>query len=59
MEGFEEMKNIKPREKYQSVSLTTSFIDEIKKHIMEDPKYKSIADFVREAVREKMRRESK
>ena len=48
------MKKIKPSVKYQGVSLPVPFINEIKKHIKGDPKYRSIADFVRESVREKM-----
>jgi len=49
------MKNIKPRMKYQSISLTEEFIAEIKEHIIDDRHYKSIADFTRAAIREKMK----
>jgi len=49
------MKNIKPRMKYQSISLTEEFIAEIKEHIIDDRHYKSIADFTRSAIREKMK----
>ena len=48
------MKSLKPGTKYQSVSLAVPFIEEIKNHIKDSPQYRSIADFVRDAVREKM-----
>lgn len=49
------MRNIKPKLEYTSVSFPKEFINEIKKYIMLDPEYKSIADFVRDAIREKLR----
>ena len=49
------MKRKKPRVKYQGISFETPFIAEIRKHIMFNPRYRSIADFAREAIREKMR----
>ena len=49
------MKNIKPRMKYQSISLTEEFIADIKDHIIDNRQYKSIADFTRAAIREKMK----
>ena len=49
------MKRKKPRVKYQGISFETPFIAEIKKHIMFNPRYRSIADFAREAIREKMK----
>jgi len=51
-----DMKRKKPRVKYQGISFETPFIAEIKKHIMFNPKYRSIADFAREAIREKIAR---
>jgi len=48
---------LKPKTKYQSISLAVPFIAEIKKHIMFNPRYRSIADFAREAIREKMQRD--
>ena len=48
------MGKTKPRGKYQSISLSEGFISEIKNHIINDPKYKSIAEFTRTAIREKM-----
>ena len=51
------MRRIKPRVKYQGISFAVPFLDEIKKHIMYNPKYRSIADFAREALREKMQRD--
>lgn len=53
------MGQTKPGVKYQSVSLAVPFIEEIKKHIQDKPGYRSIADFVREAVREKMQDEKR
>ena len=47
----------KPRGRYQSVSLPVPFVQEIKKHIVKDSKYKSIAEFVKAAVREKIDKE--
>jgi len=48
------MGQTKPGARYQSVSLAVPFIEKIKKHIQDKPEYRSIADFVREATREKM-----
>lgn len=48
------MGKTKPRGKYQSVSLPVPFIQEIKDHIMKNDNYKSIAEYVKAAVREKM-----
>jgi len=48
------MGKTKPRGKYQGVSLSVDFVQEIKNHIMKDERYKSIAEFVRDACREKM-----
>ena len=48
------MKKSKPSVKYQGISMPIPFIEEIKKHIMNDPKYRSVADFAREGIREKM-----
>ena len=52
------MVRVKPRVKYHSISLPVPFIEEIKKHILEKPEYRSIADFAREALREKMHNNS-
>lgn len=43
--------------KYQSISFDKPFIAEIKKHIEGKDQYRSIADFAREAIREKMQRD--
>ena len=51
------MKRIRPHVKYQGISFEITFIAEIKKHIMFNPMYRSIADFAREAIREKIRRD--
>ena len=51
------MKRSKPGVKYQGFAFAVPFIDEIKEHIKDDKKYRSVTDFVREATREKMIRE--
>jgi len=51
------MKKSKPSVKYQGISMPIPFIEEIKKFIMKNSKYRSVADFTREAIREKMHRE--
>jgi Arc/MetJ-type ribon-helix-helix transcriptional regulator len=43
--------------KYQSVSLSVPFIEKIKLVIKDRPEYRSVADYVRESVREKIARE--
>ena len=50
------MKPLKEGTKYQSISLSVEFIDEIKKYVLKNPCYKSIADFARQAIREKLER---
>lgn len=52
------MKGIKDRVKYQGVSLPVPLVEEIRKHVISDSKYKSIGEFVRDAVREKMERDN-
>lgn len=44
------MRNVKKATKYSSISFPDDFIDEIKKHIMKTGRYKSIADFARDAI---------
>lgn len=51
------MGQTKPGARYQSVSLTIPFIEEIKKHIQDRPEYRSIADFMRQAARVQMQYE--
>ena len=53
------MGKTKERGRYQSISLSVDFIEEIKQYIIKDRKYKSVADFTREALREKLRRENR
>jgi len=48
------MGKTKERGKYQSISLSVDFIEEIKKAILNNPNYKSVADYTRDALREKM-----
>ncbi len=50
------MGKTKDRPKYQSVSLAVPFVDNIKKYIFNKPEYRSVADFAREAIREKMQK---
>ena len=52
------MGKTKTRGKYQGVSLPVPFIQEIKNHILKDDKYKSIAEFIKESVREKISQEN-
>ena len=51
------MKNIKPRVKYQGISLPLPLINEIKIHISKDPTYQTVPSYVRDAVREKFNRD--
>jgi len=46
---------LKPENKYQSVSLAVPFIEEIKRHIKGDPRYSSVADYVRYCIRVQMK----
>ena len=43
--------------KYQSISFDKDFIKEIKEHIEHRREYRSIADYARAAIREKIERE--
>lgn len=52
------MKGIKKKVKYQGVSLPITLIDEIRKHVKSDPKYRSIGEFVRESTRYMLKAES-
>ncbi|UCF13256.1 MAG: hypothetical protein JSW06_03085 [Thermoplasmatales archaeon] len=51
------MKRSKPVTKYQGFALSVPFIQEIRVHIQDDDRYRSITDYVRQAVREKMDKE--
>ena len=46
---------IKPRVKYTTISISEDLMNEIKKYLSINSSYTSIADFVREAVRDKMK----
>lgn len=48
------MKKIKPTSKYQTVSFPEPFYKEIKEYVEKNPRYRSIAEFVKEAVRLKI-----
>lgn len=52
------MGRIKPRGRYMAISVPIALHDEIKNHVL-GSSYNSIAEFVKEAVREKMRRKYK
>jgi len=52
------MRNIKKQVNYSSISFPEEFIGEIKKYVINNPNYKSIADFAREAIREKLQRDN-
>ena len=48
------MKRTKKPVKYQGFALEIPLINNIKKHINDRPQYRSVTDFVRAAVREKI-----
>lgn len=48
------MPRSKPKAKYQGFALAVPLIKEIKKHIKNDNQYRSVTDFVRQAVRNQM-----
>ena len=48
------MKKEKSKPRYRGFSLSVSLIEEINERIKNDPEYRSTADFVRDAVREKL-----
>jgi len=55
--GNKKMKRSKPKVKYQGLAFSVPFIQEIKDHIKEDDKYRSVTDFVRQAAREKIEKD--
>jgi Arc/MetJ-type ribon-helix-helix transcriptional regulator len=44
---------------YHGISLPSPFIEQIKVYIQDKPEYRSVAEFVKEAVRQKMESERK
>ena len=48
------MNRIKKPVKYHGISLPCPLIEEIKKYIKDKPEYRSVADFTKQASREKM-----
>lgn len=48
------MKRSKPAVKYQGFALEVPLIDEIKKRIKDDDNYRSVTDYAREAIKEKL-----
>lgn len=46
--------NDKPRVRYQGISVPLELVNEIKEYIAKNRKYNSIADFTKEAVRDKL-----
>jgi len=51
------MKRSKKPVKYQGFAIEIPLIDEIKKTIQEKPQYRSVTDYVRDAIREKLTRD--
>jgi Arc/MetJ-type ribon-helix-helix transcriptional regulator len=51
------MAKTKPRGKYQAVSLPYEFVEVIRKHVLNNPKYRSIAEFVKTAIINQLERE--
>jgi hypothetical protein len=49
----------KTKARYQGFALEIPLIEEIKKCIIETPRFRSVTDFVRTAVREKLEKEDK
>lgn len=50
-------KTKKPPVSYHGISFPSPFVEQIKKYIENNPQYRSVAEFTKEAVREKMNRE--
>lgn len=48
------MKTSKPPVKYQGISIPLPLINEIKTYIKNNPEYRSIGEFTREAIRDKL-----
>jgi len=53
------MANIKPRVEYQAISLPKEFVKEVREYVLNHDKYRSVAEFTRDAVIEKMDRDYK
>lgn len=51
------MGTTKERGKYQGVSLPKDLVNEIKNFVIGNPKYRSIAEYTKQALREKMDRD--
>jgi len=52
------MKRTKPPAKQRGLSFSAPLIDEIKDFIVEKPEYRSVTSFIRDAIREKIYRET-
>lgn len=52
----DKMKTIKKPVKYQGISVPITLINEIKNYIENNDRYRSIGEFTREAIREKLNR---
>ena len=48
------MKLSKPSTKYRTISLSDPLVKKIRELIKEKPSYRSVADYVNQAIREKM-----
>lgn len=48
------MGKTKERGRYFSISIPIDFVNEVRDIVLSDPKYKSVAEYTKEALREKM-----
>ena len=48
------MKTIKVPVRYQGVSVPIDLIHEVRKYVVDNPQYRSMSEFIKEAIREKM-----
>lgn len=52
------MKSVKKPVKYKSLSLPEPLFKEMKRYVQTSSNYRNMAEFLREAIREKIKRES-
>jgi Arc/MetJ-type ribon-helix-helix transcriptional regulator len=50
-------KRSKPAAKYRGLSFPVPLLEEVKLHISNKPEYRSVSEFIRESIREKMHEE--
>jgi len=51
------MKGVKEPVKYKSLSIPEPLFNELKKFVQSNSKYRNMAEFLREAIRDKLRKE--